>query len=467
MASETLEVKFIIGNARKASSDVQEVDKSLKKLGETAQQADNILSEGMNPSLGGLARVAATAGPEILALVAILATLTAGVAALGASIRLASESAPLSLISTAFGDIADNSTEMLAAMENASGGMVRQIDLMKSYNLAAQLVGKQFADQLPVAFEALGKVAASTGQDMGYLMDSLVRGVGRLSPLILDNLGIQVDLNAAYQTYAQSIGMSVDQLTKAQQQTALMNQVMTLLQQNTANLPSVVGTAQQAFAAFSVAGQNVRDTLGTAFAEIYSIILPVLTEALNGLNVVLKAVFDAARPALRDMREAFRDLARQMRTPEMRQALEDLGQAIGELIAQGLPIFIQNVTQSMQSLAAILQTVGPLAVSIFASIASAAASADRAIASLTQVAAGLGSLARLGIPGFAGGVSGFRGGYAVVGERGPELVKLPAGSSVYQTNSPFNNYGPMSFNVNNRATFTDLARQARIAAGAR
>jgi hypothetical protein len=34
------------------------------------------------------------------------------------------------------------------------------------------------------------------------------------------------------------------------------------------------------------------------------------------------------------------------------------------------------------------------------------------------------------IPGFATGVSGFGGGWAVVGERGPELVKLPAGSDV-------------------------------------
>lgn len=42
-------------------------------------------------------------------------------------------------------------------------------------------------------------------------------------------------------------------------------------------------------------------------------------------------------------------------------------------------------------------------------------------------AAGAGGVA---IPGFAGGVTNFRGGLAVVGERGPELVNLPGGSSV-------------------------------------
>jgi hypothetical protein len=34
------------------------------------------------------------------------------------------------------------------------------------------------------------------------------------------------------------------------------------------------------------------------------------------------------------------------------------------------------------------------------------------------------------IPGFAGGVTGFAGGLAIVGENGPELVRLPAGSDV-------------------------------------
>jgi phage-related protein len=37
----------------------------------------------------------------------------------------------------------------------------------------------------------------------------------------------------------------------------------------------------------------------------------------------------------------------------------------------------------------------------------------------------------LGVPGFAEGVKNFAGGYAVVGEKGPELLKLPQGSSVY------------------------------------
>ncbi len=39
------------------------------------------------------------------------------------------------------------------------------------------------------------------------------------------------------------------------------------------------------------------------------------------------------------------------------------------------------------------------------------------------------------IPQFATGVKNFRGGLAIVGEKGPELVSLPKGSNVYPNTS--------------------------------
>ena len=40
------------------------------------------------------------------------------------------------------------------------------------------------------------------------------------------------------------------------------------------------------------------------------------------------------------------------------------------------------------------------------------------------------AISGLGIPGFANGVENFSGGLAMVGEAGPELVRLPRNSSV-------------------------------------
>ena len=214
-----------------------------------------------------------------------------GAVALGAvgtaAIALGKSAMPLETISAAFDGIAASAghsgDEMLASMQKASNGMVSARDLMTQYNLAASLVSTTFADQLGPAMALVGKVSASTGQDMSYLMESLIRGVGRLSPMILDNLAIQVDLSAANEAYAKSVGKSADELTKQEQQTALMNQVMEKLRQNTASMPEVAGTASQKWAEMTANLQNLKDTVGLA-------VLPGLTALVEKVNQGIGAV---------------------------------------------------------------------------------------------------------------------------------------------------------------------------------
>jgi phage-related protein len=216
----------------------------------------------------------------------------AGALAAGAGIaKLALDAAPLESIEAAFAGLAESagvgSTEMLDALKKGSAGMVAQRDLMLSFNQAAQLVSTDFAKELPDAMGFLGKVSAATGQDLGFLMDSLVRGVGRLSPLILDNLAIQVDLNAAYEDYAAELGKSVDELTKTEQQTAVMSQVMEKLAENTAAMPDVAGTATAGMAQMKATFKDVKDEIGKAF-------LPTL----NSLLQTFSALTDRVLPPL-------------------------------------------------------------------------------------------------------------------------------------------------------------------------
>ena len=58
------------------------------------------------------------------------------------------------------------------------------------------------------------------------------------------------------------------------------------------------------------------------------------------------------------------------------------------------------------------------------------------------------------IPGFAGGIRGFMGGYALVGEGGPEIVKLPRGSNVY-SNSESKGMGAVTVVLNINSPVTD------------
>lgn len=192
--------------------------------------------------------------------------------------KLAVDAAPLEGIQNAFGGLAESAgvgmDDMLAALKRGSSGMITNRELMLSFNKAAQLVSVDFATRLPDAMSYLGKVSAATGQDMGFMMDSLVTGVGRLSPMILDNLGIQVDVTQANADYAAVLGKTAAELTKTEQQTALMNQVMEKLAVNTANMPAVTETAAAKMARLKATFQDTKDQIGMAF-------LPILTEVID------------------------------------------------------------------------------------------------------------------------------------------------------------------------------------------
>jgi len=247
----------------------------------TAQDKTGGALKGVANTLGGIGKFAAGA-----AIAGIGAAVTA-VAGLGAGIiALSKDAAGLAAVSESFAgftsSIGVSSNEMLKSLQDASNGMVNNQDLMISFNKAAQLVSVDFAERLPDAMEYLGKVAGATGQDVGYLLDSLVTGVGRMSPLILDNLGIQVDMTAAQEEYAASIGKTVSELTKQEQQTALMNQVLTKLQTNTENLPDMVDPFKQ----LSVTMTNLKNSFAQALGPV---VLPLITRLAESISAFVSS----------------------------------------------------------------------------------------------------------------------------------------------------------------------------------
>lgn len=260
-----------------------------------ASKSAGSFSSGIGKAVGGVANF----GKNMLK----VGTIAAG-AMTGAGIALASfaeQGGKLENIETSFNAIAEASGKsgdaILASFKDMTGGMVTNTDAMKSYNLAAQLVNEDFANTLPNSMNYLTKVSASTGQDLGYLMDSYVRGVGRLSPMILDNLGIQVDLTQAYEDYANANGKVASELTETEQQMALAAQVQEKLMENTAELPDITDTAAGSIASLKASMTDVKDeimkSLGSAFAPLFSVLADlakdVLPKLLEGLQPIIES----------------------------------------------------------------------------------------------------------------------------------------------------------------------------------
>ena len=275
MALEPLGIQALAAGVPNFVRDLGSMDSAIGKVGAAGDK---------------LAKDFVGLGNSVLKFGAIAGTAIVGAAgAAGAALlKLAVDAAPLEGVANAFDEITasigQGSDEMLASLRQSSFGIVTARDLMTSFNLAASLVGTQFAQELPQAFSLLGKVSLATGQDMGFLLNSLVRGVGRLSPLILDNLGIQVNLVEANEAYAKTLGKSASELTKSEQQTALFNQTILKLQENTAALGDPSESAVVAFQRFGVAMKDLRDQIGLellpAFSAFARRLEPLIQQAL-------------------------------------------------------------------------------------------------------------------------------------------------------------------------------------------
>lgn len=118
------------------------------------------------------------------------------------------------------------STEIVRAIQEASQYTINQMNAMQSAN-QAMLLG---VAKSPAEFERLTKIAVTLGRAMGQdatkSISDLTIGIGRQSRLILDNLGILVDTQGAYEKYAASIGKSAGELTEAEQKQAFLNEVL-------------------------------------------------------------------------------------------------------------------------------------------------------------------------------------------------------------------------------------------------
>lgn len=90
-------------------------------------------------------------------------------------------------VSAAFNKLPESEALMLS-LKAATAGTVSELELMKRTVQAANF-GIEL-EALPELLKFAALRAQQTGQSVDYLVDSIVTGIGRKSPLILDNLGI-------------------------------------------------------------------------------------------------------------------------------------------------------------------------------------------------------------------------------------------------------------------------------------
>ena len=276
MANNTVTLTFKVtedGKLKQISQDAEKAAASTKKAG-AAADSYNRKQKGvagatsnstkafskMQQNLGGSnGLVAAYAG-----LAANIFALTAGFGALSRAARATQLESGLLAMGQATG-VAMHS--LSRGLVEATGNAISLEEAMRSVALITS------AGIDPSAIERFGQVAkkaaTALGRDVQDSINRLTRGVTKLEPELLDELGIMVRLDEASKTYADSIGKTASELTNFEKRQAFLN--------------ATLAEGEAKFGALGDVDVNPYDKLAAALQNLAKSGIGRIAEGLAGL----------------------------------------------------------------------------------------------------------------------------------------------------------------------------------------
>lgn len=193
---------------------------------------------------------------------------------------------------------------LLADMQALTLNQVSLADLSSATNRAVALIGTEAIPKM----RELTQVATISAQVMGttvaQALDSLSIGIGRQSRLILDNLGLIVSAEEAYQNYATMLDVNVEALTETERKQAFLNETLAQANEKYANVAAMADPLQVLKAAWDDLQVSIGDWIAQS-PKVNGVLITLATEMFD-----LRDGIDAARDSSEDLvGEAFVKIA--------------------------------------------------------------------------------------------------------------------------------------------------------------
>ena len=268
---------------------------------------------------------------------------------------------------TAFEELAKqaggSADEILAAIKRATDGTVANSDIILAANKGILLgLGAQ-AEQWEKLTEVARFRARAMGLTVTQALNDITTGIGRESRLILDNLGIILDLDEVMGQYASSLGKTTEALTAAERKQAILTSVIEDGQRQIAAAGGIVADygdqIERMNAALADAKTQLAEAVAPAVADVAGAVAnatPKLAETANQLVSLFEAGLAWAEAALtgQDATEAFNDsiLASVGAMSQAEQAAQGWMASLGGL----LPVQ-KEATEEAEKYAAVLAGV--------------------------------------------------------------------------------------------------------------
>lgn len=183
------------------------------------------------------------------------------------------------------------SPALLDRLSAAAGGTITEMTLMQQANSALAgttgQLSQEMAAALPKLLEA-GRAAAKLNPaygDAAFMFQSLVSGVKRGTPMLIDNTGITLKVGEANEAYAKSIGKSVTELTAQERSIAILRATL----QGADTLITQAGGSTLSMAEKMMRSTVAVDGLKTALAEL---VAPSVADAAEAMTTPVQRLTD-------------------------------------------------------------------------------------------------------------------------------------------------------------------------------
>ncbi len=202
-----------------------------------------------------------------------------------ALVGLAMGAAKLPGIAAAFAASAERSGLSLEALREGSRGMMSDFALMQQANIAMTGAGdelaQEFGQHIPELLAIAQASAKATGQSFDYMFESLITGIKRTQPRIIDNTYLQLKMGEANAQLSAELGITTDELTAEQQQIAILNATLRAGALMIEQMGGAQATASGRLTAMNAQLQNMRDSLGLMLQPALTTVLSSLSEFVN------------------------------------------------------------------------------------------------------------------------------------------------------------------------------------------
>ena len=160
--------------------------------------------------------------------------------------------------------------------------------LFEQANNAMILGVTKNSDEMAEMFDIAQRLGRALGKDTAQSVESLVTGIGRQSRLMLDNIGIIVKSEEAYDDYAEELGITAEQLSDAQKKQAFLQATMESAREKVKDLGDEVFTTREKINQFTASSENLSVAIGEALSPVFGELALEGNSVLKNLTELVK-----------------------------------------------------------------------------------------------------------------------------------------------------------------------------------